>query len=257
MPTEVANAIEVLQATRRIVAFTGAGISTESGIPDFRGPDGLWTRIDPDEFNIGRLRSDPEVRKKGWRLHQEGKLWGARAGIKPNAGHQALVKLWQAVRLSGCVTQNIDGLHQAAGLPEEVVAELHGNVRQARCLGCLVRWPTEEVLKWVDAGEDDPKCPHCGGIVKTATIMFGEILPESEVMKAWQLADGSDAVLAIGSTLSVWPAAEIPLQMHHSGKPLVIINKGPTDMDHLATVRMEGGAGDLLTDLVDKLVGGK
>lgn len=253
----MANAIEVLQATRRIVAFTGAGISTESGIPDFRGPDGLWSRIDPDEFNIGRFRSDPEVRKKGWRLHQEGKLWGARAGIKPNAGHQALVKLWQAGRLSGCVTQNIDGLHQAAGLPEEVVAELHGNVRQARCLGCLVRWPTEEVLKWVDAGEDDPKCPHCGGIVKTATIMFGEILPESEVMKAWQLADGSDAVLAIGSTLSVWPAAEIPLQMHHSGKPLVIINKGPTDMDHLATVRMEGGAGDLLTDLVDKLVGGK
>jgi len=254
VPTEVANAIEVLQATRRIVVFTGAGISTESGIPDFRGPDGLWSRIDPDEFNIGRFRSDPEVRKKGWRLHQEGKLWGARAGIKPNAGHQALVKLWQAGRLSGCVTQNIDGLHHAAGLPEEVVAELHGNVRQARCLECWVRWPTDEVLKWVDAGQEDPSCPHCGGIVKTATIMFGEILPESEVMKARQLADDSDAVLAIGSTLSVWPAAEIPLAMHQSGKPLLIVNKGPTDMDHLATVRMEGGAGELLTDLVERLL---
>jgi NAD-dependent deacetylase len=254
VPTEVADAFEVLRTTRRILAFTGAGISTESGIPDFRGPDGLWNRIDPDEFNIGRFRSDPEVRKKGWRLHQEGKLWGTRAGIKPNAGHEALVILWQAGRMSGCVTQNIDGLHHAAGLPEEVVAELHGNVRQARCLECWVRWPTDEVLKWVDAGQEDPSCPHCGGIVKTATIMFGENLPESEVMKAWRLADDSDAVLAIGSTLSVWPAAEIPLAMHQSGKPLVIVNKGPTDMDHLATVRMEGGAGEVLTDLVERLL---
>lgn len=254
MPTKVADAIEVLRTTRRILAFTGAGISTESGIPDFRGPDGLWSRIDPDEFNIGRFRSDPEVRKKGWRLHQEGRLWGARAGNKPNAGHLALVKLWQAGRLSGCVTQNIDGLHQVAGLPEEQVAELHGNVRQARCLECRVRWPIEQVLEWVDAGQEDPSCPHCGGIVKTATIMFGEILPESEVMKAWQLADDSDAVLAIGSTLSVWPAAEVPLAMNQSGKPLVIVNKGPTDMDHLATVRMEGGAGELLTDLVERLL---
>lgn len=254
MLTEVADAIEVLADTRRILAFTGAGISTESGIPDFRGPDGLWTRIDPDEFNISRFRSDAEVRKKGWRLHQEGKLWGARAGIKPNRGHEALVILWKAGRLSGCVTQNIDGLHQAAGLPDELVAELHGNVRQARCLECRVRWPTDEVLKWVDAGQEDPKCPHCGGIVKTATIMFGEILPESEVIKAWELADDSDAVLAIGSTLSVWPAAEIPLAMLENGKPLVIVNKGPTDMDHLATVRMEGGAGELLTDLVAELI---
>lgn len=254
MLTELADAVEVLADARRILAFTGAGISTESGIPDFRGPDGLWTRIDPDEFNISRFRSDAEVRKKGWRLHQEGRLWGARAGIKPNRGHEALVILWKAGRLSGCVTQNIDGLHQAAGLPDELVAELHGNVRQARCLECRVRWPTDEVLEWVDAGQEDPTCPHCGGMVKTATIMFGEILPESEVIKAWELADASDAVLAIGSTLSVWPAAEVPLAMLENGKPLVIVNKGPTDMDHLATVRMEGGAGELLTDLVAELV---
>lgn len=250
----ITDAIEVLHEAPRILAFTGAGISTESGIPDFRGPDGLWTRVDPDEFNIERFRSDPEVRKKGWRLHQEGRLWGARAGIKPNAGHLALFALWEAGRLSGCVTQNIDGLHHAAGLPEGVVAELHGNVRQARCLGCRTRWPIEAVLAWVDSGEEDPKCPHCGGIVKTATVMFGENLPEAEVAKAWRLADGSDAVLAIGSTLSVWPAAEIPLAMQQSGKPLVIINQGPTDLDHLATVRMEGGAGEILTDLVTGLL---
>jgi NAD-dependent deacetylase len=254
MPTEIADAVELLRDSTRILAFTGAGISTESGIPDFRGPDGLWTRIDPDEFNIERFRSDPEVRKKGWRLHQEGRLWGARASVQPNAGHRAFVDLWEDGRLSGCVTQNIDGLHQAAGLPDEVVAELHGNVRQARCLSCQTRWPIEEVLAWVDAGQDDPHCPHCAGIVKTATIMFGEMLPESEIVKAWAIADASDAVLAVGSTLSVWPAAEIPLTLLQDGKPLVIVNKGPTDMDRLATIRIEGGAGEVLTEIARGLV---
>jgi NAD-dependent deacetylase len=239
----------------KILAFTGAGISTESGIPDFRGPGGLWSRLDPADFHINRFVSDPEIRKRGWALHQQGQLWGARSRVRPNRGHLALVDLWQAGRMAGCVTQNIDGLHQAAGLPDAAVAELHGNTRRARCLGCEQTWPTETVLEWVDAGAADPVCPDCGGIVKTATVMFGEVLPPREVDRAWEMASSASAVLAIGSTLSVWPAAEIPARLAADGRPLVIVNQGPTEMDHVATIRLEGAAGVILPALVSNIVG--
>ncbi len=235
----------------RILAFTGAGISTESGIPDFRGPDGVWTRLDPADFHISRFVADPEIRKRGWALHQQGQLWGARSQVRPNRGHLALVDLWREGRLVGCVTQNIDGLHQAAGLPDEAVAELHGNTRRARCLRCEQTWPTETVLEWVDAGAADPSCPNCGGIVKTATVMFGEMLPQREMERAWEMASTASAVLAIGSTLSVWPAAEIPARLAADGRPLVIVNQGPTEMDHVATIRLEGAAGVILPRLVE------
>jgi NAD-dependent deacetylase len=249
----MAEAVELLRESGPLLGFTGAGISTESGIPDFRGPNGIWNTMDPDEFTIERFRADPEVRKRRWRLHQEGKLWGARGGFRPNAGHLALVDLWKEGRLAGCVTQNVDGLHVAAGLPEEIVAEVHGHSRTARCLGCQATWPIEEVLIWVDAGEEDPHCPHCRDIVKTATVMFGENLPAAEMEKAWRLADAAGAVLAIGSTLSVWPAADVPCRMALAGKPLVIINQGPTELDDLATLRIEGGAGPVLTELARAL----
>jgi NAD-dependent deacetylase len=235
----------------RILAFTGAGISTESGIPDFRGPDGVWSRLDPADFHISRFVADPEIRKRGWALHQQGQLWGSRSQVRPNRGHLALVDLWREGRLVGCVTQNIDGLHQAAGLPDEAVAELHGNTRRARCLRCEQTWPTETVLEWVDAGAADPSCPTCGGIVKTATVLFGEMLPQREIERAWEMASSASIVLAIGSTLSVWPAAEIPARLAADGRPLVIVNQGPTEMDHVATIRLEGAAGMILPRLVE------
>jgi NAD-dependent deacetylase len=251
------DAVRILSKSSRILAFTGAGISTESGIPDFRGPDGIWTKVDPADFTIGRYLADPELRRRGWRMHVEGRLWGARARIEPNPGHRALVDLWRAGRLAGCVTQNIDGLHLKAGLPEQAVAELHGNVRQVRCLECDQRWPTEEVLRRVEAGEEEPRCESCGGIVKTTTVMFGEELPTAVLERAREMAASADAVLAVGSTLGVWPAAEIPFTAAHQGHPLVIVNRGTTEMDRLAAVRIEGAAGVVLPALVQEILGNR
>jgi NAD-dependent deacetylase len=248
------DAVAVLAGALPVLAFTGAGISTESGVPDFRGPDGLWTRIDPRDFDIDRYVRDPELRKRGWRMHLEGRMWGARAKLSPNAGHLALVDLWKAGRLSGVVTQNVDGLHLMAGLPESVVAEVHGHVRTVRCIDCDLRWPTEEVLTWVEAGEEEPRCTACGGIVKTTTVMFGEGLSPSVMDHAWEMADRSRAVLAVGSTLGVWPAAEIPFAAARRGLPLVIVNRGETEMDNLATVRIEGAAGEVLPALVREII---
>jgi NAD-dependent deacetylase len=251
---QLAAAAALLRRAGKILAFTGAGISTESGIPDFRGPNGLWTKVDPEDFTIERFLANPEIRKRGWALHQRGELWGARSAVRPNRGHAALVRLWEAGLLAGCVTQNIDGLHQAAGLPPAAVAELHGSVANARCLGCRTTWPTAIVLEWVDQGMADPSCPHCGGIVKTTTVLFGEMLPPAEMDKAWRMAAEAGAVIAVGSTLSVWPAAEIPLVMSQEEKPLVIVNQGTTDLDHVAAARIDLPAGESLPALVDLII---
>ncbi|MDX1449018.1 MAG: Sir2 family NAD-dependent protein deacetylase [Acidimicrobiia bacterium] len=247
------DAVEVLRGADRILAYTGAGCSTESGIPDFRGPDGLWTKVDPDDFTIQRYVASREIRVRSWRMHQEGRLWGDRADIKPNAAHIGLTRLWERGRLTGVVTQNVDGLHRAAGLDNEAVAELHGNVRESHCLQCSARWPTAEVLSWVDEGMEDPTCPHCGGLVKTTTVMFGELLPDEEMEKAQAMADAADAVLVVGSTMGVYPAVLVPLSVVRRGGPMVIVNLGPTDQDHLATVKLDAPAGEAVTALAARL----
>ncbi len=246
-------AIDVLVRAERILAYTGAGCSTESGIPDFRGPNGLWTRVDPDDFTIQRFLGSREVRVRSWRMHQEGALWGDRADIRPNDAHRALTELWERGRLSGIVTQNVDGLHQASGAPDHAVAEVHGNVRKSRCIACDHRWATEEVLGWVDAGMEDPVCPHCGGVVKTTTVMFGELLPAGEMERAQSMADDSDAVLVVGSTMGVYPAAHVPLSAVARGAPMVIVNLGPTDHDPLAAVKLDAPAGATLRSLAAEL----
>lgn len=250
------KAVGVLAGVERFLVFTGAGISTESGIPDFRGPNGLWTKVDPDDFTIGRYVSRPEIRARGWKMHAAGELWGARSPVEPNPGHHAIVDLHRAGRLAGCVTQNVDGLHIEAGLPESRVAELHGNVRQVICLGCDASWPTESVLRRVDAGEDDPPCPECGGILKTSTVMFGELLPEEEMRKAWAFAGLAGAVIVVGSTVGVWPAADIPMTMAREGKPLVIVNQGETEADFLASVRLDASAGEAMPAIAERLLAG-
>lgn len=246
-------ALSVLSHADRILVYTGAGISTESGIPDFRGPNGLWKTLDPDQFRYDLYVSDTDLRRRGWRMHQEGSGLGGTRDVLPNDGHYAITALWGLGRLAGCVTQNVDGLHQAAGLPHEVVAELHGSMRTCHCLGCTRTWPTGEILSRVENGDDDPHCPDCGGVVKTTTVMFGEYLPAAELARAYEFAASADAVLAVGTTLAVYPAAEVPLSAVARGAPLVIVNVGPTEADLLAAVKVEAPAGETLTALVSGL----
>jgi NAD-dependent deacetylase len=250
----IEEAAEVLKVAEQILVFSGAGLSTESGIPDFRGPNGLWTKVDPDDFTIDRYVTNRELRVQGWRMHIDGELWGARSSVRPNTGHEAIVRLHEEGRLAGVVTQNVDGLHHKSGLEDDLVAELHGNVRNSHCLSCDARWPTEAVLEWVEAGQDDPVCPECGGMVKTDTIMFGEMLPEEEVRQASLFLAMADAVLVVGSTVSVWPAADVVMRAAVQHKPLVIINRGATEADHLAAVKIDAGIGDVLPGLVDRIV---
>ncbi len=254
MANPLAQAAEVLRSAEQILVFSGAGLSTESGIPDFRGPDGLWKKVDPDDFSIERWVSRRDIRSRGWKMHLDGELWGARSKVTPNKGHHAIVKLRDAGRLAGVVTQNIDGLHHKSGLEDDFVAELHGNVRFSHCLSCEGRWPTETVLEWIEGGDDDPHCPLCAGMVKTDTILFGEMLPEDEVRKASVFLAICDAVLVVGSTVSVWPAADVVVRAANQGKPVVIINKGETDADNLAAVRIDSGIGETLPGLVDGIL---
>ncbi len=253
MGSALDDAVETLRPIEQIMVFSGAGLSTESGIPDFRGPEGLWRKVDPDDFNITRYVESRELRVRGWRMHLEGELWGARSSVKPNRGHMAIVRLGEARRLAGVVTQNVDGLHFKSGLDEDMVAELHGNVRHSHCLSCKTRWPTETVLGWVEAGEEDPSCPKCGGIVKTDTVMFGENLPEDELRKAALFSAMCDAVVVVGSTVSVWPAADVVFRALHQGKPVIVVNRGETEVDHLAAVKIDDAIGDVLPGLVERI----
>lgn len=239
-------AARLLATRERILVFTGAGISTESGIPDFRGPDGVWTRVDPAEFTYSRFMANPETRRRSWQMRQQSGILDA----EPNIAHRALVDLWGTGRMLAVVTQNIDGLHQKAGLPPEAVIELHGNAHQAVCVDCRSKVPTTAVIERVGRGEQDPSCLDCGGIIKTDVVMFEEPMPVLETNRAMNLAFECDAVLIIGSTLSVYPAAYIPIHALETGSPLIIANLGPTDLDELATVLVEGPAGQTVPGLV-------
>lgn len=243
------RAIEVLAVKESILVFTGAGISTESGIPDFRGPDGVWSRIDPADFTIERYLSSSETRRRSWEMRTGSGVLDA----VPNEGHRAITALWDAGRMIGCVTQNIDGLHAAAGLPKEAIVELHGNVRTTSCVDCSIAMPTEEAIARIDTGESDPQCLECGGILKIDVVFFGESMPEAEMTRALAMAAAADAVIAVGSTLSVYPAAYVPMTAAESGAPLVIINQGATDLDRLAAVTIDAPAGDTLSVIAGAL----
>jgi NAD-dependent deacetylase len=233
----------------RVLVFTGAGISTESGIPDFRGPNGVWKTRDPLRYTIQNYLADPQVRRESWQLRLESPVDSA----QPNAGHQAIVALEEMGKVIALVTQNIDGLHQRAG--SRNVIELHGTTRDAACLSCARRMPIEVVLDRVREGELDPTCEGCGGILKAATISFGQALVEADVDRAMAYASSCDMCLAVGSTLSVWPAAGVPLQAARTGARLVIVNDGDTDLDIAAAAVIRGRAGTVLPALIDALRG--
>jgi len=243
----------LVRASARIVALTGAGISTESGIPDFRGPSGVWTK-DPAAEKLSTLEhymGDAEVRRRSWQARLRHQAWEA----KPNPGHAALVALERAGRLQTLLTQNIDGLHQRAGSSPARVVEIHGTVHEVVCMSCAERGPMQPVLERVRAGEDDPACKGCGGILKSATISFGQALVEADLRRAEVAARNCDMLLAIGSSLGVYPIAGVVPLAKHAGARIVIVNGTPTDMDPLADYVLRGKIGEILPRIVAEAVG--
>jgi NAD-dependent deacetylase len=233
---------------QRIVVLTGAGISTDSGIPDFRGPQGLWTR-NPEAEKMATIQhyvADPEVRRRAWRMRLEMPTHDR----EPNDGHRALVTLERRGTLDALITQNIDGLHIKAGSSPERVIEIHGTAREVVCLSCGERAPMERALARVRAGEADPPCRTCGGILKSATISFGQGLVQEDLRRAEQAARRCDLMLAIGTKLSVYPIAGVVPVAKDAGARVVIVNAEPTEMDALADAVLRGSISALLPRLV-------
>lgn len=244
----VEAAARAIADAERIVVLTGAGISTDSGIPDFRGPKGIWTKNPAAEkaSHISHYIDDPEVRRAAWLNRLDAPVWGA----EPNVGHDCVYELERRGRLLAVVTQNVDGLHQAAGHAPENVIEVHGTVRFTRCWNCNDRRPMREALDRVRAGEADPPCLVCGGIVKSDTISFGQSLVPEVIERALRVSGECDLMLAIGSTLSVYPAANCVPTAKRNGATVVIVNGQPTDMDRHADHLLIGQIGDILPELV-------
>ncbi len=238
---------QLLTESRHAIAFTGAGISTESGIADFRSPGGIWSRYQPVLFQ-DFLRSE-DARRQYWKMKKEG--YYEMKTAKPNDGHRALARLEQAGKLVAVITQNIDGLHQEAGSSR--VLELHGTNRYGLCLECDEHFNVEEIQKDLESGVEILLCKHCGGLVKMATISFGQSLPADVLSEAFDLAAVSDLVLALGSSLVVEPAASIPLQAKNSGAKLVIINNTETPLDSLADVVVHQSIGTTMSQVLEHM----
>jgi NAD-dependent protein deacetylase/lipoamidase len=233
------------------VAFTGAGVSTESGIPDFRSPDGVWARFDPREFTYQNFVGSHEGRRRYWALGRV--TYPIIRAAAPGPVHLALAELYRQGRLACCITQNIDGLHQRAGLPDDLVIELHGNASRARCLQCDYACSRDALHARLEEGIDVPDCPACGGIVKPHTILFGEALPRTAVQEAERRAAAADLCVVLGSSLVVYPAAYVPRQARRAGARLVIVNLEPTPLDREADLVIRARAGLVMSAVLDAL----
>jgi NAD-dependent deacetylase len=237
-----------VEEARRVVVLTGAGISTDSGIPDFRGPQGVWTK-NPLAEKLSDIRyymADPEVRKAAWRARMDHAAWTA----QPNRGHLALVALERRGKLHALITQNIDELHQLAGNSPEKVIEVHGTMRKVVCMNCGWRGPMLQVLERVRAGEDDPPCRACGGILKSATVSFGQALDPQVMDRAMRAAAEAEVLLAVGTTLQVYPVAGVVPAAKAAGARVAIVNGSPTAMDDLADAVLAGSISELLPEIV-------
>jgi NAD-dependent deacetylase len=241
--------VELFAAAERTVVFTGAGISTESGIPDFRSPGGIWDRYRPIDFR--EFLADPEARCETWRRGLQ--TYPVVAAAQPNPAHLALAELERLGKLSCLITQNIDGLHAKAGNAPELIVELHGNAHGVKCLRCGARFERLDIHRRVEAGEADPHCQKCGGQLKPATISFGESLPVEAIARAEQAARDCDLMVVIGSSLVVYPAAGLPELAVRRGAPLAIVNATETHLDSLATVVLRDPAGQVFAELMDRL----
>ncbi len=237
----------LLAASKRILPFTGAGISTESGIPDFRSPGGLWSKTQPIPFD--QFMASRDMRDEAWR--RRFMMERHFAAARPGRGHLALMSLHRAGKVPAVVTQNIDNLHQASGFSPAHVVELHGNATYATCLGCAQRFELAWVkLQFEQTGERAPDCPQCGGFIKSATVSFGQTMPEAAMRRAEDLTGSCDLFIAIGSSLVVWPAAGFPLHAKRNGAGLVIINREPTDFDGIADLVIRDDIGDALAPFI-------
>lgn len=250
MDEKIDQVAEMIASAGKVVVFTGAGISTESGIPDFRGPGGLWTKYDPDDFTIDKFLGSHATRKKMWQRMREG---GFMEDAEPNTAHFAVVELEKMGKLSALVTQNIDNLHQKAGSSPQLIRELHGNMQMLVCLNCRERYPIDLIRERYADSDNVPTCDHCRGILKPDVVFFGEALPQQTLARAMQEAAECDVMLVIGSSLVVYPAAYVPVQAKQAGAKLVIINRGSTEQDHIADVRIDAAAGATMTRIINRL----
>ena len=235
----------LVDRAERIVVLTGAGISTDSGIPDFRGPQGLWTRNPAAEAkaHITNYISDPAVRKEVWR-QRLAENSGERP--RPNAGHRAIVTLERREKLHTLITQNVDGLHAEAGTSPGRLVEIHGTRRRVQCLACGEEWPMSHAIERLRAGEEDPPCRSCGGLLKSATVSFGQNLVTADLVRASEAATDCDLMLAVGSTLQVYPVAQVVPAARTAGSALVILNRDPTPFDDIADVVLSGSISEVL-----------
>ena len=235
-----------INAASRVVGFTGAGISTESGVSDFRSPNGVWARNRTVYYQ--EFISNEEDRIEAWR--QKVESWPEMRDAKPNSGHMALVELYRAGKLSAMITQNIERLHQRSGIPGEIVFELHGTTTEAMCLTCGDRIDMEEAVARVEGGEKAPLCRKCGGLLNPATVSFGQPMPVRVVLAAQQAAESCDLFLAVGSSLVVQPAASLPVIAKNAGAKLIIVNREETPVDSVADLVLHGEIGDILPVMV-------
>lgn len=250
MEEKINQSVEMIADANKVVVFTGAGVSTESGIPDFRSPGGLWTRFDPDDFTIDKYLRSGQTRRKMWEVLREG---GLLSDAEPNPAHYAITELERMGKLSSVITQNIDNLHQKSGNDPAIVHELHGNMKWIVCLSCRQRYPLEDLIRTITSNDVVPDCEKCGGILKPDVIFFGETLPEKTLRVAARESQECDLFIIIGSSLAVYPAASLPLYAKRSGARIIIINLGPTEQDLIADVRINHSAGETMTRILTGL----
>ncbi|MCC6942993.1 MAG: Sir2 family NAD-dependent protein deacetylase [Thermomicrobiales bacterium] len=243
--------VALARGKMRIAVFTGAGMSTESGIPDYRGPNGVWATQKPP--TLGDFRTNPETRSAYWESRKV--RFPELIAHQPNTGHRAIVRLFDAGLVPAVITQNIDGLHQVAGLPDDAVIELHGSARRVQCLDCLRIWDGQAIQARQEAGEETPDCQLCGGPLRAQTVLFGESLPVGALERAMAIARECDLMLVVGSSLIVQPAAKVPLAATRSGAPMAIVNLSETPLDHLATLLVAQHAGPVLETLSAEVLG--
>ncbi len=247
---KISNVADLIVNSGKIVVFTGAGVSTESGIPDFRSPGGIWAKFDPEDFTIQKFISDPESRRKQWKFLVDG---GFFADAEPNQAHLAVAELEKLSKLDGVITQNIDNLHQVAGNSPEKVFELHGNMNWVRCLNCNERYPMKHIKERLQKGEEIPDCENCNGMLKPDVVLFGEALPQDVMADATDHARDCDLFIVIGSSLVVYPAAYMPVYATEAGAKLVIINMTATTYDYIATEVIYEKAGGVMQKILDNV----
>jgi NAD-dependent deacetylase len=247
--TETEKVAQWIIASKKVVVFAGAGLSTESGIPDFRSPGGVWDKYDPEEFYFQNFLSSETSRLKYWAMSTE--MYEPIKKAQPNLAHLVIVALEKLGKLDCVITQNVDGLHHKAGNSEEKIIELHGNTTFVTCLSCNKRHDRDEIQERLKKGRGAPRCESCGGLLKPATISFGQAMPERETQEAYERSSACDLFVVIGSSLVVQPAASMPVVAKRNGAKLVIINRDPTPCDDMADIVIHGSAGSTMANILD------